>query len=178
MPASEFWLLLAFGLLMVAAFYVPALRGRSRERTRQRERLERERLERERLEREAGQTSTGTSLAERAAPEVEAPDVVAPPEKIAPSAPPAPAPAPPTPPSAPAPAGPAPAAPAPAAPEIETPAPTAGRLVRLRARLSKSQNLFGKGLLALLSRDKLDEETWEEIEETLQELREGTFVTT
>jgi len=39
--------------------------------------------------------------------------------------------------------------------------------VRLRARLSKSQNLFGKGLLALLSRDKLDEETWEEIEETL-----------
>ena len=153
MPASEFWLLLAFGLLMVAAFYVPALRRRSRERTRQRERLERE----------AGQTSTGTSIAERAvpeveAPEVEAPDVVPPPEKIAP-----PAPAPP----APAPAAPAPVAPGAAPPEIETPAPTAGRLVRLRARLSKSQNLFGKGLLALLSRDKLDEETWEEIEETL-----------
>ncbi len=55
---------------------------------------------------------------------------------------------------------------APAA-ELERPAPTAGRLVRLRARLSRSQNVFGKGLLALLSRDKLDEDTWEEIEETL-----------
>ena len=51
--------------------------------------------------------------------------------------------------------------------EIEQPAPTAGRLVRLRARLSRSQNVFGKGLLALLSRDKLDEDTWEELEETL-----------
>ena len=56
--------------------------------------------------------------------------------------------------------------PAPAV-EIEKPAPTAGRLVRLRARLSRSQNVFGKGLLALLSRDKLDEDTWEELEETL-----------
>jgi fused signal recognition particle receptor len=54
-----------------------------------------------------------------------------------------------------------------ALPEVEQPAPTAGRLVRLRARLSRSQNFFGRGLLALLSRDKLDEETWEEIEETL-----------
>jgi fused signal recognition particle receptor len=50
---------------------------------------------------------------------------------------------------------------------IEKPEPTAGRLVRLRDRLSRSQNLFGKGLLALLSRDKLDEDTWEELEDTL-----------
>ncbi|MDB1089633.1 signal recognition particle-docking protein FtsY [Streptomyces sp. ACA25] len=56
---------------------------------------------------------------------------------------------------------------APAAPEIETPAPTEGRLVRLRSRLSRSQTSLGKGLLALLSRDNLDEETWEEIEEIL-----------
>jgi fused signal recognition particle receptor len=53
------------------------------------------------------------------------------------------------------------------APVLEKPAPTAGRLVRLRARLSRSQNALGKGLLALLSRDRLDEDTWEEIEETL-----------
>ncbi|MEU9487725.1 signal recognition particle-docking protein FtsY [Streptomyces decoyicus] len=56
---------------------------------------------------------------------------------------------------------------APVAPEIEVPEPTAGRLVRLRARLSRSQNTLGKGLLTLLSREHLDEETWEEIEDTL-----------
>jgi fused signal recognition particle receptor len=56
---------------------------------------------------------------------------------------------------------------APAAPEIEVPEPTAGRLVRLRARLARSQNTLGKGLLTLLSREHLDEDTWEEIEETL-----------
>lgn len=56
---------------------------------------------------------------------------------------------------------------APAAPEVEVPEPTAGRLVRLRARLSRSQNTLGKGLLTLLSREHLDEETWEEIEDTL-----------
>ncbi|KIF06056.1 cell division protein FtsY [Streptomyces sp. RSD-27] len=56
---------------------------------------------------------------------------------------------------------------APAAPGIEVPEPTAGRLVRLRARLARSQNSLGKGLLTLLSREHLDEDTWEEIEETL-----------
>ncbi|MEU8673151.1 signal recognition particle-docking protein FtsY [Streptomyces sp. NPDC048560] len=56
---------------------------------------------------------------------------------------------------------------APAAPAIEIPEPTAGRLVRLRARLARSQNSLGKGLLTLLSRDNLDEDTWEEIEDTL-----------
>ncbi|MFJ8046125.1 signal recognition particle-docking protein FtsY [Kitasatospora sp. NPDC096147] len=53
------------------------------------------------------------------------------------------------------------------APELDVPEPTAGRLVRLRGRLSRSQNSLGKGLLTLLSRDRLDEDTWEEIEETL-----------
>ena len=52
-------------------------------------------------------------------------------------------------------------------PEIEVPEPTAGRLVRLRSRLSRSQGTLGQGLLKLLSRDKLDEATWEEIEDTL-----------
>jgi fused signal recognition particle receptor len=50
---------------------------------------------------------------------------------------------------------------------IEVPEPTEGRLVRLRARLSRSQTAFGKGLLSLLSRDRLDDETWDEVEETL-----------
>ncbi|WDZ91923.1 signal recognition particle-docking protein FtsY [Nocardiopsis sp. HUAS JQ3] len=55
----------------------------------------------------------------------------------------------------------------PAPPELETPPPSAGRMVRLRARLARSQNAFGKGLLNLLSSDSLDEDTWEEIEDTL-----------
>ncbi|WP_433721535.1 signal recognition particle-docking protein FtsY [Actinoplanes sp. CA-051413] len=53
------------------------------------------------------------------------------------------------------------------APTIEKPEPTAGRLVRLRARLSRSQNVFGKSLLSVLSRDHLDEDAWEEIEDSL-----------
>jgi fused signal recognition particle receptor len=55
----------------------------------------------------------------------------------------------------------------PAPPVIEQPEPTAGRLIRLRSRLSRSQNSLGKGLLTLLSRERLDEDTWEEIEDTL-----------
>ncbi|MFI9642229.1 signal recognition particle-docking protein FtsY [Micromonospora sp. NPDC051925] len=53
------------------------------------------------------------------------------------------------------------------APPLEVPEPTAGRLVRLRSRLSRSQNAFGKGLLGLLARDHLDEDAWEEIEDSL-----------
>ncbi|MFD7511571.1 signal recognition particle-docking protein FtsY [Streptomyces sp. NPDC059853] len=60
-----------------------------------------------------------------------------------------------------------PVAPPPPAPALETPEPTAGRLVRLRARLSRSQSAFGQGLLSLLSRERLDEDTWEEIEDIL-----------
>ncbi|ALE06419.1 cell division protein FtsY [Arthrobacter sp. ERGS1:01] len=55
----------------------------------------------------------------------------------------------------------------PAAPALEKPLPVEGRLVRLRARLSKSNNALGKGLLALLSQDSIDESVWEEVEETL-----------
>ncbi|MFW0178934.1 signal recognition particle-docking protein FtsY [Rothia sp. P7208] len=52
-------------------------------------------------------------------------------------------------------------------PTIDRPAPVAGRLVRLRARLARSNNLLGKGLLSLLSRDKIDQDVWDEVEETL-----------
>jgi fused signal recognition particle receptor len=54
-----------------------------------------------------------------------------------------------------------------AAPELEKPESTASRLVRLRQRLARSQSGLGRGLLALLSRDRLDEDTWESIEDTL-----------
>jgi fused signal recognition particle receptor len=53
------------------------------------------------------------------------------------------------------------------APTVETPEPTAGRLQRLRARLAASQSSLGAGLLSVLSRERLDDEAWEEIEEAL-----------
>jgi fused signal recognition particle receptor len=53
------------------------------------------------------------------------------------------------------------------APPAEKPPPSAGRLVRLRSRLARSQSALGGVLLGLLSSDHLDEQTWDEIEETL-----------
>ena len=55
----------------------------------------------------------------------------------------------------------------PSAPTLERPEDAAGRLVRLRRRLSGSQSAWGRGLLTLLTRDRIDEDTWEEIEDTL-----------
>ncbi len=55
----------------------------------------------------------------------------------------------------------------PPAPTVERPEPAQGRLVRLRSRLARSQSTLGKGLLAMLSRDRIDEDTWEEIEDSL-----------
>ena len=51
--------------------------------------------------------------------------------------------------------------------EAERPPPSAGRMVRLRARLARSQTSMGSALLNLLSRDRLDDETWDEMEEVL-----------
>ena len=51
--------------------------------------------------------------------------------------------------------------------EVERPPPSAGRLIRLRARLARSQSSLGSALLSLLSRDRLDDDTWDEIEEVL-----------
>jgi fused signal recognition particle receptor len=65
----------------------------------------------------------------------------------------------------------------PAAPQLEVPEPTAGRLVRLRGRLAKS-NALGRGLLTLLSRDHLDDDDWEEIEDTLITADVGVAATT
>ncbi|MGJ9402616.1 signal recognition particle-docking protein FtsY [Arthrobacter sp. KK5.5] len=60
---------------------------------------------------------------------------------------------------------------------VDVPAPVLGRLARLRARLAKSNNALGKGLLALLSRDDIDEDVWDEIEETLLMADLGTAPT-
>ncbi|WP_228803846.1 signal recognition particle-docking protein FtsY [Nocardia higoensis] len=54
-----------------------------------------------------------------------------------------------------------------ARPALEEIEPTAGRLTRLRGRLSRSQNAVGKSLLGLLGGGDLDEESWEEVEDTL-----------
>jgi len=50
---------------------------------------------------------------------------------------------------------------------VETPEPTAGRLLRLRGRLARSQSTLGLGLLTLLTRQSIDSTTWDEVEETL-----------
>lgn len=52
-------------------------------------------------------------------------------------------------------------------PAIERPESARGRLQRLRARLARSNTTLGKGLLALLSRGRLDEAAWEDVEDTL-----------
>lgn len=52
-------------------------------------------------------------------------------------------------------------------PTLERPDAVAGRLQRLRARLARSNTALGQGLLTLLSRGKLDEAAWEEVEDTL-----------
>ena len=52
-------------------------------------------------------------------------------------------------------------------PEIDEIEPTEGRLERLRGRLSRSRSTFGQGLLGLLGAGDLDEDSWQEIEDTL-----------
>jgi fused signal recognition particle receptor len=54
-----------------------------------------------------------------------------------------------------------------APPAIERPPPSAGRLIRLRSRLARSHSALGSVLLGLLSSGRLDEATWEEVEDTL-----------
>lgn len=66
---------------------------------------------------------------------------------------------------------------APAAPQIDTIAPTEGRLDRLRGRLSKSQNTLGRSMLGLLGGGDLDEDSWEEVEDTLLIADLGPVVT-
>ena len=62
--------------------------------------------------------------------------------------------------------------------EVEAPEPTKGRLHRLRDRLARSNNALGKGLLSLLARDDVDEDTWEQVEEILLTADLGVAATT
>jgi fused signal recognition particle receptor len=50
---------------------------------------------------------------------------------------------------------------------VERPEAPENRLARLRRRLAGSNSPLSRGLLMLLSRDRIDEDTWEEFEETL-----------
>jgi fused signal recognition particle receptor len=52
-------------------------------------------------------------------------------------------------------------------PATEEIAPPEGRLERLRGRLAKSQNALGRSLLGLIGGGDLDEDSWEQIEDTL-----------
>ena len=61
---------------------------------------------------------------------------------------------------------------------LERPEAPEGRLVRLRARLARSQGSLGKGLLAVLSRADLDDAAWEELEDTLLAADVGVGPTT
>ncbi|OBI44515.1 signal recognition particle-docking protein FtsY [Mycobacterium colombiense] len=61
----------------------------------------------------------------------------------------------------------APAPEAPAAPQIEEIAPTEGRLERLRGRLARSQNALGRSMLGLIGGGDLDEDAWQDVEDTL-----------
>ncbi|MEZ0357679.1 signal recognition particle-docking protein FtsY [Mycobacterium sp. SA01] len=72
---------------------------------------------------------------------------------------------------------PAPATVTPAAPDLSGIAPTEGRLERLRGRLAKSQNALGRSMLGLLGGGDLDEESWEEVEDTLLIADLGPVVT-
>jgi len=110
--------------------------------------------------------AAGTTLTRPRAPEQPAPPVQQPldqPDAVAPEAPPA-------------------VELPPAVPEpgltFETPPPSAGRLVRLRSRLARSQSSLGRGLLTVLAREKLTEDDWEEVEELLLAADVGVAATT
>ena len=91
------------------------------------------------------------------------PDTVAPPAAEPSPAPPAAEPSP---------------APPPGAPEVEAIAPPEGRLEQLRGRLARSQNALGRSLLGLLGGGDLDEDSWEQVEDTLLIADLGPAVTT
>jgi fused signal recognition particle receptor len=109
----------------------------------------------------------------RDAPKRPIADVALPESPVAPAEPPVATPEP-------APVEPAPAEPAPAepqAPALDTIAPPDGRLDRLRGRLAKSQNTLGRSMLGLLGGGDLDEDSWQDVEDTLLIADLGPVVT-
>jgi fused signal recognition particle receptor len=84
-------------------------------------------------------------------------------------------------------AGPAPTAAAPeapaadidvAVPEVEQPTPAPAVRPRLRDRLGKARSLFGGYLTSVRSKDRIDAETWDDLEEALILADVGTEATT
>lgn len=67
--------------------------------------------------------------------------------------------------------------PEPAAEPIDEIVPAAGRIGKLRGRLSRSQNVFGKSVLGILSAGDLDEDAWEDIEAMLIKADLGAKIT-
>ena len=63
------------------------------------------------------------------------------------------------------------------APDVEAIAPPDGRLGRLRGRLAKSQNTLGRSMLGLLGGGDLDEDSWQDVEDTLLIADLGPVVT-
>lgn len=51
--------------------------------------------------------------------------------------------------------------------KTETPESVGSRLIRLKAKLAKSGNPFGKALFDILAKDNLSEADWEDVEDTL-----------
>jgi fused signal recognition particle receptor len=136
------------------------------------------------VEKQAPETPTAppvTDTVAAPAPEAPAPETqpapvaedtaVVQPDTTAPAAPPEAAPE--VPEAAPA----EPAAREAAAPAVEEIAPAEGRLGRLRGRLAKSQNALGRSMLGLLGGGDLDEDSWEEVEDTLLIADLGPVVT-
>jgi fused signal recognition particle receptor len=68
-------------------------------------------------------------------------------------------------------------APAAQAAEIEAIASPEGRLERLRGRLAKSQNALGRSVLGLIGGGDLDEDSWQDVEDTLLMADLGPVVT-
>lgn len=67
--------------------------------------------------------------------------------------------------------------PEPAAEPIDEIVPAAGRIGKLRGRLSRSQSVFGKSVLGILSAGDLDEDAWEDIEAMLIKADLGAKIT-
>ncbi|MFC9252134.1 signal recognition particle-docking protein FtsY [Amycolatopsis thailandensis] len=68
--------------------------------------------------------------------------------------------------------------PEPAPVPAEEIAPATGRLERLRGRLGKSRSVFGQSLLGLLGAGDLDEDSWQDVEDTLLMADLGAATTT
>jgi fused signal recognition particle receptor len=65
----------------------------------------------------------------------------------------------------------------PKTPQLEAIEPSEGRLERLRGRLSRSQNALGRSMLGLIGGGDLDEDSWQDVEDTLLVADLGPVVT-